>query len=60
VLQHEAQEDMLEMFILERQLKQICLMKLDVSVAGRLNAASSILERRRGYINGNNSRAGVA
>src|ERR1017187_3415835 len=54
VLQHEAEEDMVEALIAKRQVKQVRDLELDIPVAVSLNSRTGLLERVRRSVHGNN------
>ena len=60
VLEQEAQENMVEVRIGKRELEQVCLVELDVTVAGSLNSEARLPERGRGNVNAHNVRRRVS
>jgi hypothetical protein len=58
MFEHEAQEDRIEVPVGKGKLEQVCLVELDISVAGSLNSETRSLERGRGNVNRHNVSAG--
>lgn len=54
MFEHETQENMIEVPVGEGKLEQVCLVELDISLAGSRNSETRLFERGGGNVNGHN------